>query len=64
MSYETGLMVEVAKLYYKDNLTQESVGRRLNISKYKVNRVLKKALADGIVQIYLVRVEGKKERLK
>lgn len=41
MSFDIKLMNEIAELYYKDKLTQESVARRLNISKYKVNRLLK-----------------------
>ena len=49
------LIFNIAKLYYEDNLTQESISRRLNISKYKVHRLLKKAKEVGIVQINILR---------
>ena len=51
MDYTTKLMVEVAELYYENNLKQESIARKLNISKYQVCRILKQALEKGIVQI-------------
>ena len=44
MGYNTKLMVKVASLYYKEDLKQESIARRLGISKYAVSRILKKAL--------------------
>lgn len=43
MGYELQLMFDISYLYYKNNLTQESIARRLNISKYKINRILKKS---------------------
>ena len=55
MSYKTDLMYRVAKLYYMDELKQESVARRLNISKYKVSRVLKKAKEEGVVKIQVIK---------
>jgi DNA-binding transcriptional regulator LsrR (DeoR family) len=55
MSYDANIMIKVAKLYYKDNLKQESIARRLEISKYKVNRVLKEARKKGIVQITIIK---------
>lgn len=51
MAYDLELMTNIAYLYYKKNLTQESIARRLNVSKYKVNRALKRAIQEGIVQI-------------
>ena len=59
MSYDLQLMYDIANLYYKDNLKQESIGRRLNISKYKVCRVLRRALDEGIVQIRIIKIEDK-----
>jgi DNA-binding transcriptional regulator LsrR (DeoR family) len=59
MSYDLQLMYDVANLYYTNNLKQESIARRLNISKYKVSRVLKRALDEGIVQIRVVKLEDK-----
>ena len=54
MAYDTKLMVKVANLYYKENLKQESIARRLKVSKYQVNRILKKALNSGMVQINII----------
>lgn len=54
MAYDVRLMVKVSNLYYKDNLTQESISRKLKISKYQVNRILKKAIDSGIVQINII----------
>lgn len=67
MAYEIKLMVNVSYLYYKRGLKQESVARKLNISKYKVTRILKKALNSGIVQINVIdptiNVSSLKEKL-
>ncbi|MCJ7472004.1 MAG: sugar-binding transcriptional regulator [Actinobacteria bacterium] len=54
MAYDTKLMVKIANLYYKENLKQESIARRLKVSKYQVNRILKKALNSGMVQINII----------
>ena len=51
----TDLMFKVARLYYIDEFIQERIARRLNISKYKVNRILKKAKKEGIVQIKIIK---------
>jgi len=67
MAYEIKLMVNASYLYYKRGLKQESVARKLNISKYKVTRILKKALSSGIVQINVIdptiNVSSLKEKL-
>ena len=55
MSYDNDVMIKVAQLYYKKRLKQESVAKRLGISKYKVNRMLKEARKKGIVQINIVK---------
>ncbi len=47
-------MFRVAKLYYVDEFKQEKIARKLNISKYKVSRVLKKAKEEGVVKIEVV----------
>ncbi|HHT79162.1 MAG TPA: sugar-binding transcriptional regulator [Actinobacteria bacterium] len=51
MAYDFKLMVKVATLYYKDRLTQDEIAQRIKVSKYQVNRILKRALEAGIVQI-------------
>ena len=60
MTYDNNLIFEVSCLYYEDNLTQDSIARRLNISKYKVNRVLKRAQQEGLVQIKILK-PGKRD---
>ena len=47
-------MLWCTKLYYIEDLKQESIGRRLKISKYKVSRILKKAKDKGLVKIEIV----------
>ena len=54
MSYNVKLMVKVSNLYYKDSLTQDEISKRLKISKYQVNRILKRAVSSGIVQINII----------
>lgn len=54
MGYNIKLMVKVSSLYYKDNLNQEEISKKLKISKYQVNRILKKAVSSGIVQINII----------
>lgn len=54
MGYNIKLMVKVANLYYKDSLTQEVIAKKLKVSKYQVNRILKKAIDSGIVQITII----------
>ena len=48
---ETGLLVEVAKLYYEEQLTQAQIGRQLQTSRSTVSRLLKEARAKGVVKI-------------
>lgn len=54
MPYDNKLMIKVANIYYKQGLKQGSVARKLKISKYQVNRILKEAVNCGIVQINIV----------
>ena len=48
---ETSLLVEAAKLYYEDGLTQAQIGRQLQTSRSTVSRLLKEARDKGVVQI-------------
>ncbi len=59
MSYNLELQHRIAKLYYIDDLKQESIARRLNISRYKVSRVLKKAKDSGLVRIQVLTPDKK-----
>ena len=46
---------------YKKRLKQESIARKLKISKYKVYRTLKEARRLGIIKI---RIENRKEKIR
>ena len=48
---DTGLLVEVAKLYYEEQLTQAQIGRQLQTSRSTVSRLLKEARDQGVVKI-------------
>jgi len=45
------LMVQVARLYYESEQTQQQIARRLQITRQKVSRLLSEARAEGIVRI-------------
>ena len=55
MSYNIELMIRIAKLYYLENMTQDSIAKELNISVYKVHRSLKSAKNRGIVRCVVVK---------
>lgn len=44
-------LTELAKLYYIDGWTQEEAAQRFGISRVKVGRLLKRAVAEGIVEV-------------
>lgn len=50
-TYQEELLVKVSWLYYFGNLTQQEIARKMNLSRSKVGRLLRRALADGIVEI-------------
>lgn len=45
------LMTEVAMLYYLDNITQEAIANRFDLSRVKVSRLLKRARDEGVVEV-------------
>jgi deoxyribonucleoside regulator len=51
---ETRLMLRAAQLYYRLNLTQDQVGVRLGVSRFKVGRLLDRALREAAVRIEIV----------
>lgn len=68
--YEEHLLIKVAEYYYIDNLTQQQIANKLNISRVKVSRILSKAKRIGLVEIRLkypinscVRMEKKFESI-
>lgn len=48
------LMVQVARLYFENGLTQEEIARLLNITRQKVSRLIIAARSKGIVQIKII----------
>lgn len=51
---ELELMTKVSLLYYKHDLSQREIAKKLDISRPKVSRLLNKAKEEGIVQIEIV----------
>jgi DNA-binding transcriptional regulator LsrR (DeoR family) len=50
---EIQLMLQAARMYYQDDLSQQEVAHHLGLSRQKVSRLLKEARALGIVHIRL-----------
>ncbi len=48
------LMVRVAQLYYRMDLTQADIGERLGLSRFAVGRLLDRAVRESIVRIEIV----------
>ncbi len=48
------LIVRVAELYYEEGKTQDEIGALLDLSRFKVGRLLAQARTDGIVRIEIV----------
>lgn len=53
-SGDTRLMLRAAQLYYHGDLTQDAVGKRLGVSRFKVGRLLDRALREEAVRIEIV----------
>lgn len=51
---DTQLVVQVARMYYQRDLTQEQIAEMLNLTRQKVSRLLIRARTSGIVQITIV----------
>ncbi len=54
VSVDTRLMVRAAQLYYHGELTQDAIGKRLGVSRFKVGRLLDRALREQAVRIEIV----------
>lgn len=50
-SEDIRLLVEIAHMYYDDQLTQQQIARQLNMSRSLVSKLLNKARNEGIVEI-------------
>ncbi len=53
ISTETELLTNIARRYYDDNATQEEIAQELGLSRMKVNRLLKHAHEQGVVEVYI-----------
>lgn len=56
------LAVRAAELYYDDNLTQDEIGTRLHLTRWKVGRLLAAARESGIVRIQIVHPRARRVR--
>jgi DNA-binding transcriptional regulator LsrR (DeoR family) len=52
------LLVKISRFYYEQELTQSAISKRLQLSRQKVQRLLKQAKDQGIVQITIRPVIG------
>ena len=52
------LLVKAARLYYDNGLNQSEIGERLGLSRQKVQRILKEALDQAVVQITIQPIIG------
>ncbi len=52
-------MLRAAQLYYRLDLTQDEVGRRLGVSRFKVGRLLDRALREDAVRIEIVHPDAR-----
>ena len=48
------MMLRAAQLYYHADLTQDDIGKRLGVSRFKVGRLLDRALKEQAVRIEIV----------
>lgn len=53
-NYKNGEMIRVAYYYYKLGMTQSEIATKMNMSRQRVNRILKRALEEDVVQINIV----------
>lgn len=56
-TYKNKEIVKVAYYYYKLGMTQGEIAEKMSMSRQRVNRLLKKALEENIVQINIVDIE-------
>ncbi|MGC9397531.1 MAG: sugar-binding transcriptional regulator [Anaerolineae bacterium] len=52
-SDEQQVMARAAWMYYKEGLTQQEIGDRLNLSRVTINRLLQRARKRGVVQFHI-----------
>lgn len=60
MAYQKyDLQLKIANYYYKKGLTQQEISKRLEISRPTVSKLLKKARANGIVEINVIDINNR-----
>jgi DNA-binding transcriptional regulator LsrR (DeoR family) len=57
-SEEMRLLVKVSKLYYEENIRQDEIVSKLNLSRSKVSRLLQQARSEGVVRITVMAPVG------
>ncbi len=60
----TGILAEVARAYYEQDLTQEQIAQEFGVSRSQVSRYLTEARTLGVVQIRIVAPEARDRRLE
>lgn len=58
------LLVEAARLYYVEGLSQEQIGREMAMTRSNVSRVLRAARETGVVEVRIHDFDGRNERLE
>ena len=57
-SEDIDLLARIGWLYYKENLNQDAISRKLNLSRSKIVRFLKRAREKGIIHFHVVSSSG------
>ncbi|MFB7893376.1 sugar-binding transcriptional regulator [Microbacterium sp. NPDC056044] len=58
------LSIRAAELYYEENLTQEEIGKNLQITRWKVGRLLTQAKEEGFVRIEILHSRARRPQLE
>lgn len=58
------LLLQVAQRYWEQDRTQEDIGHELDLTRWKVGRLLEEARAAGIVQIRIVHPQARRSDLE
>ena len=58
MNEKTKLLIKIAKLYYENNLTQDTIAQKLRMSRPRVSRLMQEAIETGIVKITITAEPG------
>lgn len=61
---EDNIVMKIAWLYYMENMTQQQIADKLNISRTKVIKYLNQAKSDGVVQFKINRDVENRSRLE